>query len=191
VAPIGHRKTQRMAREALVRWRAAEAAGDDARAEEALAALFGALPPVEPSPGLVGRVLRETVWARRPASGASPWAVWRPFALPAGLAVALLLAAAGLVASAASSAVAWLTPGAAMAGGVEAVVAVFRSLGRWVEPAVHVLLGLLRAAGDLAAVASTTPVVALVAAALLGAAASLKVLHDVVERDRRVYVDVT
>jgi hypothetical protein len=60
-----------------------------------------------------------------------------------------------------------------------------------VEPAVHVLLGLLRAAGDLAAVASTTPVVALVAAALLGAAASLKVLHDVVERDRRVYVDVT
>jgi hypothetical protein len=169
----------------------AEGTGDEAGAERALASLFAALPAEEPPPHLVHRVLCDTVWAVAPAPRVVARRIGRRIGLAGALAAAVLAAAAGFTVSVLSPVVWRFTPGAALGGSVDVTLGFFRQVGRWLGPAVEVLLGLLRAAGDLAAAANTTPVVALLAVALLAAAGSLKVLHDVVERDRREYVEFT
>lgn len=181
-------RTRRRAEDDLAAWLAAEAVDDDAGAETALGALFSALPPVEPPPGLAQRVLRETVWAvdASPAELARGW--WRAAAVLAGLAVATVLAGGAL----APSVVARLVPAAAVSGALEGLLAVLHGFGDWVATAAH-LLDVLPWLGSMALLVASSPEV--VAAVVAGSglfALAIKILHQVVERDRRLsYVEAS
>lgn len=175
-------RPRRRADEDLAAWLAAEAADDDAGAEAALGALFAALPPVEPPPSLAQRVLRETVWAvdPTPAEAARGW--WRAAALLAGLA-AMTVFAGGAVAP---SVLVRLDPAAAVAGALERLLAVAYAFGDWAATTAH-LLDVLPWLGSTALLVASSPevVAALVAGSGLCALA-IKILHQVVERDRRL-----
>lgn len=172
---------RRQAEDDLAAWLAAEAVDDDAGAEAALGALFAALPPVEPPPGLAQRVLRETVWTvdASPAELARGW--WRAAAVLAGLAVMTVFAGGAL----APSVIGRLDPAAAVSGALESLLAVVHGFGDWVAAAAH-LLDVLPWLGSMALLVASSPQV--VAALVVGSglfALAIKILHQVVERDRR------
>jgi hypothetical protein len=174
-------RPRRQADDDLAAWLAAEAVDDDAGAEVALGALFSALPPVEPPPGLAQRVLRETVWAvdATPAEAARGW--WRAAAVLAGLAAMTVFAGGAL----APKVIARLDPAAAVAGALAGLLAVAHAFGAWVATGVH-LLDVLPWLGSMALLVASSPQV--VAALVIGSglfALAIKILHQVVERDRR------
>lgn len=174
-------RPRRQADDDLAAWLAAEAVDDDVGAEAALGALFSALPPVEPPPGLAQRVLRETVWAvdASPAELARGW--WRAAAVLAGLAVMTVFAGGAL----APSVIGRLDPAAAVTGALESLLAVVHGFGNWVATAAH-LLDVLPWLGSMGLLVASSPEV--VAALVVGSglfALAIKILHQVVERDRR------
>lgn len=179
-------RPRRQAEDDLAAWLAAEAADDDSGAEAALGALFSALPPVDPPRGLAQRVLRETVWAvdASPAELARGW--WRAVALLAGLAVATVLAGGAL----APSVVGRLDPAAAVAGALEGLLALAHAFGAWLGTAAR-LVDVLPWLGSTALLVASSPEA--VAALAVGSglcALAIKILHQVVERDRRLsYVE--
>lgn len=166
----------------LAAWLAAEALGDDAAAEAALGSLFAALPPVAPPRGLAERVLAETVWAVEPTPAEIARGWWRAAAMLAGLAAATVLAGGAL----APSFVALLDPAAVVAGAVEGILAAVRAVGGWLGTAAH-LADVLPWLGSAALLVVSSPqgVAAIIAGAALVALA-IKVLHQVLERDRRL-----
>jgi hypothetical protein len=163
-------------------WLAAEAADDDAAAEAALGSLFAALPPVEPPRGLAQRVLAETVWDVEPTSAEIARGWWRAVAVLAGLAVFTVLAGGAL----APAFVAALDPAARVAGFVDGIFAAAHAVGGGLGLAAR-LVDLLTWLGSAAVLVATSPqgvMAMLVAAALV--ALAIKVLHQVLERDRRL-----
>lgn len=167
---------------ALAAWLAAEEADDDAGAEAALGSLFAALPPVDPPPGLTERVLAATVWSVEPTPTEVARGWWRAAAVLAGLALATLFAGGAL----APSLVALVDPAAAVAGTLESLWVIARAAGGWLGVAASVadVLPRLGAAALLVA-SSPEAVAALVVGAALTALA-IRVLHQVIERDRRL-----
>lgn len=175
-------RPRRQAEDDLAAWLAAEAADDDAGAEVALGALFSALPPVAPPPGLAQRVLRETVWAvdPTPADVARGW--WRAVAVLAGLAATTVFAGGAL----APKVVARLDPAAVVAGALEGLFAVAHAFGAWLGTAAQ-LLDVLPWLRSTALLVASSPEV--VAALVVGSglfALAIKILHQVLERDRRL-----
>lgn len=163
---------------ALERWLTAEAAGD-AAAEAELAALFTALPRLEPPPGFARRVLTAARGeAPGPAAEASPW---RWLAVAALLLVSLTTAVLGTFALRAAetltgvfrlpSPVSLAADGlAALVGGLADGLVLVAELPRWLRVAVA---------------AAETPAVMLASVALLLAAAvGFRVLQRVLDRER-------
>lgn len=176
------KRSERQAREDLLRWLAAEAEGDDSGAEVALGSLFSALPEIEPSPDLARRVLSETAWAVEATAAEAARGWWRAVAVLAGLATATVLAGSALV----PSVVGLLDPAAVLAGTFESLLAVVHAIGGWLGTVVH-LVDVLPWLGSATLLVASSPqaVVALTLGSGLTALA-IKVLHQVVERDRRL-----
>lgn len=174
-------------------WLKAEDGGDDAAAEAALTALFAVLPARAPAPGFADRVLAAAAPARRgeraggwsrvrarlaalvPAALGSPWG--RP-AVALGLVAAALglpLFSGALVSLVSAVRPALLAPAAAdalvMATGW---VASSLRLGRW----------LAAFAGTLLTPLESPAVAALLGACLLVPALALRLLHDLIQRER-------
>jgi hypothetical protein len=165
----------------LAEWLGAETADDDEAAEAALGALFAALPPVDPPPGLAQRVLAETVWAVDPTAAEMARGWWRAAAVLAGLALATALAGGAL----APGVVALLDPAGAVSGALDGIVALLAAAGGWVATAAR-LADVLPWLGTTALRVASSPEVAgglIVGAALV--ALAIGVLHQVLERDRR------
>lgn len=175
------RRNERQAHQDLLRWLAAEDEGDEAGAEAALGSLFQALPRLEPSPDLSRRVLAETVWAVGPSAAEAARGWWRAVAVLAGLAAVTVLAGSAVV----PSLVGLLDPAALLAGSFEALVALAHTIGGWSRTVVH-LVDVLPWLGSATLLVASSPqaVVALTLGTGLTALA-IKVLHQVVERDRR------
>jgi hypothetical protein len=174
-------RARRRREDDLVAWLAAEAADDDAAAEAALGSLFAALPPVAPLPGLAQRVLAETVWAVEPTLAEIARGWWRAVAVLAGLAAVTVLAGGAL----APALVALLDPAATVAGALDGILAAAHAVGGWLGTAAH-LADVLPWIGSATLLVASSPegVAALVAGSALVALA-IKVLHQVLERDRR------
>ena len=165
----------------LAAWLAAETADDDAAAETALASLFAALPPVAHPPGLAERVLAETVWAVEPTPAEVARGWWRAVGVLAGLAAVTVLAGGAL----APSLVALLDPASALAGVFDGAVGLLAAFGGWLSTAARVadLVSWLGATTLL--VASSPQMASALGAGAALVALAIKVLHQVLERDRR------
>jgi hypothetical protein len=174
----------------LDRWLKAEDEGSAAKAEAALTALFAALPARSPAPGFADRVLtaaipirpRPAAWRRRPADTAllpafvaSPWG-------RAGIALGLAAAALGLpfLGSALGTLFAALNltlVAPALARALTEVGGVLLSglrFGRWLADFARTLLTPLE-----------SPAVATaMGACLLVSALALRLLHDLIDRER-------
>lgn len=138
----------RRTNERIERWLAAETAGDEERAEAALAAAIGALPRFAPSPGFADGVMT--------AVAPAPSTRWESVArVAAVLALALVGTAAGLLPMLGALPV----RGPSLAAIAQTAVGATTWLGGWVSTGVDVwdaLAGFGRALG----VAASTPQVA-------------------------------
>jgi hypothetical protein len=165
----------------LARWLAAEAAEDAERAEAALAALVAALPPQAPPAGFAGRVLaRAGLAPRRGLLGA----LWVRLTL--GLALAGAGVAAAIAPELLRGLAASLDPAALLATGPRLLAVAAEHLVRCLDLG----LKLLEVARVLAAPFTSPSAATASLAALLVAAAALRLLYHLIATDRSwSYVD--
>jgi len=171
--------------DALERWLAAERSGLDDAAEVALAELLVGLPQPAPPAGFAERVLARALPARRRlqsrARGAWRWRA----ALGLATAAALLLLLSALLLPAAAPAVSALLRAASIGGllkaGIDAVTAAGQGLALAASFASKLLL-LVRAVAEPLA---SPPVAVLAGACLLVSVLAMRLLYDLVQRDRR------
>jgi hypothetical protein len=175
--------------DALERWLAAERSGLDDDAEAALAELLVELPQPVPPAGFAERVLARTLpspYGRR--QGRRAWG--RRAALGLAAAAAVLLSLSPFWLPAVAAAISALLGAASIAGlvqgGFHALVAAGEGLAGLAALANKLLL-LARAVAEPLA---TPPMAALTGACLLVSALSMRLLYDLIQRDRRwVYAD--
>lgn len=169
-------------REALKRWRAAEAAGREAEAEAAMAALLARVPRPAPLPGFAARVaaLAAEEAARRRAPAASPL---RPFAIAAALMLALGGLAA-LMSRVAGPLAGSLSEQLTVATLIDGLAAAVTGTARWLAGAFGVWEVLAEVGRAAATAAGTTPVLAGILVALALAALSLRLLSDLIATER-------
>lgn len=166
----------RRTNERIARWLAAETAGDEERAEAALAAAIGALPRFAPSPGFADSVMSAVAPATTPR-----WA-WVP-RVAAVIALALVGTAAGLLP--ALGALPVRAP--SLAAIAQTAVGATAWVGGWISAGFDVwdaLAGFGRALG----VAASTPQVASgLAATVAVASVALYTLHRLLTPERRTW----
>lgn len=175
--------------DALERWLAAESSGLDDAAEAALAELLVELPRPAPPDGFAARVLARAVPVarrRRFLRRAGGWSAALGLAAAAG--VLLLLAPAWL--PAAAPAVNALLRPASPAALLEAAIHALLAAGRWLALGAAYFNKVLLLVRAVAEPLASAPVALLAGACLLVSVLALRLLYDVVQRDRRwVYAD--
>ncbi len=166
----------------LARWLAAEEVADAERAEAALAALVATLPLTAPPAGFAGRVLARAGLAPRHDLLSRLWV-----RLTLGLALAGAGVAAAIAPKLLGGLAAILDPAALLATGPRLLAAATEHFVRFLE----LLLKLVEVARVLAAPFASPSGAAASLAALLVAAAALRLLHHLIATDRSwSYVDV-
>ncbi|MBV8201397.1 MAG: hypothetical protein JOZ15_12310 [Acidobacteria bacterium] len=185
--------------DALERWLAAERSGLDDAAEGALAELLVELPQPAPPPGFAERVLA------RALPSLPHLLVGRPGWPARGRRAALGLAAAAVVALSLSPL--WLrtlapgVPAALAARATPAITAVLRAanVSRLLQAGLHAAVAAGQGLADLAAIASqllllvravaeplaTPPVAVLAGACLAVSVLAMRLLYELIQRDRR------
>jgi hypothetical protein len=168
--------------DALERWLAAERSGLEDAAEAALAELLVELPPPAPPAGFAERVLAQALPARRRLQRRARG--WRT-ALGLAAAAALLLLLSAVLLPVAAPAVSAVLRAASIGGllkaGIDAVTAAGQALALAATFASKLLL-LVRAVAEPLA---SPPVAALAGVCLLVSALAMRLLYDLVQRDRR------
>lgn len=166
---MNHRADER-----IERWLAAEADGDEERAEDAFAASVSALPRLAPGLGFATRV----VCAVAPAP-ARRWA-WVPRAA-AAIAIAIAGTTVGLLPSIRAMPIGGPTPGQI----VRATLGAMRWIGEWISAGFGAWDLLAAIAGALGAAASTPQVASALAATVAFVSLALYTLHRLLVPERR------
>jgi len=170
--------------EHLESWRTAEAAGREAEAEAALAALLVRLPRLDPPSGFAARVAAAA--AAESGAGAARrrpwwWASAAALALVTGALAALAAGVAGPVAGPLAGSLAGRLPFARLIDGLTAAVTAFVG---WVSGAAGVWGLAADVAGAVATALGTPPVAAAVLVALAVASLALRLLSDLIATER-------
>jgi len=166
---MNHRADER-----IERWLAAEAAGDEERAEDAFAAAVSALPRLAPDPGFATRVVCAVV----PAP-ARRWG-WVPSAA-AAIAIAIAGMTVGLLPSIRVLPIGLPTSNEI----VRATLRVARWVGEWVSAGFGAWDLLAAIAGALGAAASTPQAASALAATVTFVSLALYTLHRLLVPERR------
>ena len=177
--------------EALERWFEAEAEGRDGVAEEALTALFAALPAPAPSPLLSRRLaaVASSAAAQRRSRLAPVFGMPRRLVerLAAGLLLATGLAAAlaqTLFRDVAEPALAGMRPARVISAAAEMLFRIVSGVIDGAEASIDVLQDLARLSGAATTVAGSLPVAVALGAALLLAVFAFKLLRDLIGTER-------
>jgi hypothetical protein len=175
--------------DALERWLAAERSGLDDDAEAALAELLVELPRPAPPAGFAERVLARTLPSpHRRWLGRRTWG--RRAALGLAAAAAALLSLSPFWLPALAPAISALLGAASVAGLVQAGFHAAVAAGEGVAALAALAYKLLLLDRAVAEPLATTPVAALAGACLLVSALAMRLLYDLIQRDRRwVYAD--
>jgi hypothetical protein len=175
-------------REHLERWRAAEAAGREAEAEAALAALFVRLPRLEPRPGFAARVAAAAAAAAAAAEAAAAavrrpwwWAAAAGIALAAGILGALLVGVAGPAAGPVAGTLAGRLSLARLIDGLAAAVT---ACADWFSGAAGLWGPIADVGGALTTAAGTRPGMTAILVALALSGLAVRLLSDLIATER-------
>lgn len=165
-------------------WLDAEAAADDARAELALAELFGSLPASGPSPGFAGRVMARAAAEGVLARSVVPAVSWRFQLLVAGALAALTGALVLLPALLAPVLSATGLRRLVVGGVAELIAAVVSRCGQWIAGFLEAAQKAVSLADGLVPHLASPGAAALALLALASAAVALRVLDQLLSRGR-------
>jgi hypothetical protein len=170
-------------REHLERWRAAEAAGREAEAEAALAALFVRLPRLEPRPGFAARVAAAAAAEAAAAAARRPWwwAAAAGIALAAGVLGALL---AGVAGPAAGPVAGTLAGRLSIARLIDGLAAAVTACADWFSDAAGLWGPIADVGGALATAAGTRPGMTAILVALALSGLAVRLLSDLIATER-------